>query len=313
MTARLRRLQMDRTDFQNPGFQGSTPKRLRGSRLSCGRRVAKALVLITLVLLTGCREQILHNLSEIDVTRIASRLESQGIAAERERQPDGRWTILVNREDSSRAVQLIESHRLLREDRGPQDAKSSMLASREDQRFHYERSLSRELESTLGTLDGVLEARVHLNLPPLDPIFGQPLAQTKGSASVLVIVGSGFVAQSAEIAGMISGASGISVDGISVLISRSKDPVYQPDLEVSAAAAQDVASTKVPDPKAVAVTGVRSEASTLRAESIMEIAIAFFILGVGLVCLSRSRRLRPRRGHSLSPEIPSETGAKYAA
>jgi type III secretion protein J len=271
--------------------------------------VAKVLLCAGLFLFTGCREQVLHNLSEIDVTRIQSRLQGQGIAAERERQPDGRWTISVASDDSSRAIQFIEAHRLLREERAPDQSKSSMLASREDQRFHYERSLARELESTLGTLEGVLEARVHLNLPPLDPIFGQPLAQTKGTASVLLIASPVFVAQVPEIASMIAGASGIPVEGVSVLISRSKElsAAAEPEAVLPAAEAQPATE------KTAVSAAIVPASSGWKTERLIEVAIALLILGVGLVTLSRSRRLHKRIRGANAPDLSEVKGVRHAA
>lgn len=182
--------------------------------------------------MAACREQIVHNLSEIDSTRMVTQLSSRGVVATREKQTDGRWTVSVDSTDTKLALKLIDSRRLLHDDRQPLDDRSSVLASREEQRFKFERSLSREIEGTLGALDGVLDARVHLNLPPMDPLFGQPLSQNKGSASVLIIVGAEFKAQSSEVASIISGASGVPLDNVSVLLSHSSDEeVLAPQIE----------------------------------------------------------------------------------
>lgn len=259
------------------------------------RRIARCTLPLLLLLCSACREQILHNLSELDVTRIESRLENQGISATRERQTDGRWTISVYSEDSSRAIQLIQAHRLLREERSADDGKSSMLASREDQRFHYERSLSRELEATLGTLEGVLEARVHLNLPPMDPIFDQPLAKTPGTASVLLIVGSEFRAQSSEVAAMISGASGIPVERVAVLFSKPTAPTSPSRADLVVPPLEQGS-----EPPSSVLSGLSGWA----VRRSPQLAAALLILGIGLVMVSRSMRLRrvPDLGVSESSE-----------
>ena len=94
------------------------------------------------------------------------------------------------------------------------------MSSREQQRFQFERSLSSSIETTLSALDGVLDVRVHLNLPVSDPLFGKPVnSQDKGSASVLLITGSVFPNSNEQIASLVAGASGISSKNVSVLIS----------------------------------------------------------------------------------------------
>ncbi len=231
----------------------------------------------------GCQEQLLHNLSESDLTRIVSRLEAQGVKAVRERQPDGRWTISVHSDDVSKALKLIDTQRLLRTDRTSGDQKSSMLSSREEQRFQFERALSRELESTLGALDGVFEARVHLNLPPIDPIFGQQLSPTKGTASVLLLVGPEFSAHLTEISSMVAGASGIPIGGVSVLVSQSKE-LTEVTTEQS-----ELGLKSIPNPEVNHHPGMVSRITFQRAG---EIVISLLILGMGTWALIRSRRKR---------------------
>ncbi len=96
-----------------------------------------------------------------------------------------------------------------------------MLASREDQRFRYERSLSHEIELTLSNAPGVLESRVHLNLPAIDPIFGQPLGKKEGSGSVLLVVRDAVLKRE-EVATLVAGASGVPEESISVLITSAE-------------------------------------------------------------------------------------------
>ena len=84
--------------------------------------------------------------------------------------------------------------------------------------------MSHEVESTLSSIDGILEARVHLNLPPVDPIFGHPVKKDhKSTASILLVTDGATTVESQKIAELVAGASGISVSDISVLTSTSEN------------------------------------------------------------------------------------------
>lgn len=79
--------------------------------------------------------------------------------------------------------------------------------------------MSGSIESTLRSLDGVREARVHLNLPETDPLLGQSRSTEGSSGSVLLVVGEDFRGSREEISHLVAGATGIAATAVSVLIS----------------------------------------------------------------------------------------------
>ena len=81
----------------------------------------------------------------------------------------------------------------------------------------------------MGSVRGVLEARVHLNMPVTDPLFGQPLNAAKGSGSALLVVDDQFTLTKEEVSTLVAGASGIAPASISVLLSRGQ-PQEVPDI-----------------------------------------------------------------------------------
>ncbi len=186
--------------------------------------VLKTVLVIFLVsiALLGCREQVVHNLNESDVNKLVTKLNDVGIDSQKTKQADGKWSLEVASDNALRAIQFIEEARLLRTDEQKLPQKSSMISSREDQRFQFERATSRELEATLTALSDVLEARVHLNMPPSDPVFGGRLANVKGSASVLMVVKTGFSVPTDDLKALVAGASGIDPQSVSILISESR-------------------------------------------------------------------------------------------
>lgn len=196
-------------------------------KLSYSSTVAASLKLIITILFViscaGCKELIVHNLSEPELHRILTRLRDVNIDAQRERQPDGTWAVSVETSDTMKALQYLESTHTFHAARDDHAKKSSVLSSREEQRFDFERGLSKEIETTLLSVDGVLDARVHLNLPPVDPLFGQPITKGTASASVLLVIAAPFELDRTQVAQLVSGASGIDLKGVSVLITRQNE------------------------------------------------------------------------------------------
>jgi len=183
-------------------------------------RLIKKLLLLIFVSLMGCKEDIIHNLSEVSASKLVSRLNQGQIFAEKKKQADGKWAVSVKETDSLTALQFLDKGRFLREENELNSSKASVMSSREEQRFSFERSLSREIETTLMGIDGVLYARVHLNLPQQDPLFAARNRDNQSSASVFLLVDSQYAQQKEEVAALVSGASGIEASTISVLLSK---------------------------------------------------------------------------------------------
>ncbi|MBN8550214.1 MAG: hypothetical protein J0M12_12925 [Deltaproteobacteria bacterium] len=164
----------------------------------------------------------MHNLSESDANRFLTKLHDLEIDANKEKQADGSWLVSVPKDDAMRAIRSLDSARLFRPSRVESQERSSIIATREDQRLRSERMLAENLEVTLSSISGVLEAHVHLNLPPTDPLFGSRLHSAPGSASVLVVATPELKAAKEEILSLIAGASGVEPKGISIIISRAE-------------------------------------------------------------------------------------------
>ena len=167
----------------------------------------------------SCKEQILHNLDEGEANRLISRLHSSSLEVDKIRQADGKWGIAVDKGDMFTAIRYLDDARMFN-DRGVRSTEgSSIITSRENQRFNFERSLSSEIEATLRNLTGVLAARVHLNLPEVDPILGHRISKTSGSGSVLLIAEDGLKISVEEIKSLVSAAAGVPQEAVMVVIN----------------------------------------------------------------------------------------------
>lgn len=186
------------------------------------------------IFMLGCRQDLVHDLGDHDATRIATQLQEKNVSCERIRQSDGKWTIRVHEKEIMSALQILSQSRAFREKREIRE-ESSVLPSEFEQRFRYERSLSSSLEDSLLTLNGVQEARVHLQMGKDNaaPLLGE-IKNSSGTASVLLITSTESGVTIDEVSQLVSGGSGISRDKISVVVKHEEvptTPASEPPLE----------------------------------------------------------------------------------
>ena len=152
-------------------------------------RSARLVALVGLAALAGCAVPVAAGLEEGDANRVVVALDQAGIDAAKEADPavEGRFRVIVPRDDSSRALATMADEQLPRtKTRGLLEAadRGQLVPSQAAEHAQLVAGLSGELERTLGNLEGVLSARVHMNLPPRDALRDGPPA--KATASVLV-------------------------------------------------------------------------------------------------------------------------------
>lgn len=178
-----------------------------------------------LVALAGCNgDPLVHDLSERDANRLITELHGEGIDATKRSQPDGRYSLEVAPTGIVGALQFLEANRLLKEGKEGKPAGESFGASREDRRFRYERSMSRELEATLERIPGIREARVHLNIPPADSPLNRGGDLLPPSASVLVVTSPKAEVDREGLARLIGGAAGIGAPQVNVIVETAAVP-----------------------------------------------------------------------------------------
>jgi type III secretion protein J len=151
---------------------------------------ARALPLVLgLALLSGCVVPVAAALDDQDANRVVVALDQAGIDAAKEVDPttEGKFRVSVARDDVGRALAALREEELPRaRPRGLFDSadRGQLVPSQAAEHAQLVAGLAGELERTLGGVEGVLAARVHLNLPAREPLRDGPLA--KGTASVLV-------------------------------------------------------------------------------------------------------------------------------
>ncbi|MFM1848712.1 MAG: hypothetical protein RL417_2186 [Pseudomonadota bacterium] len=178
-----------------------------------------SLILAALVVLCGCkREPLLHDLSEREANKVVTELHGEGIQATKRSEPDGRYSIEVEDGGAVPALRFLEENRLIRERTERKVESGTFGGSREERRFKFERSMSREIETTLERVPGVREARVHLNLPQSESIFEPGERKGTGSASVLLVASGRFPLERDGVSALVGGAAGLSPAAVTVVI-----------------------------------------------------------------------------------------------
>jgi type III secretion protein J len=137
----------------------------------------------------GCTVPVAAALDEPDANRVVVALDQAGIDASKEPDPtaEGKFRVVVARDDVGRALATMREEELPRpKTRGVLDAadRGQLVPSQAAEHAQLVAGLAGELEKTLGSIEGVLTARVHLNIPPREPLRDSP--RPKATASVLI-------------------------------------------------------------------------------------------------------------------------------
>lgn len=128
-------------------------------------------------------------LDESDANRIVVALDRAKIEASKEADPgtEGKFRVLVARDDTAHALTAMHGEELPRpRPRGVLDAmdKGALVPSEAAEHAQIVAGLAGDLERTLESVDGILAARVHINLASKDPLRDVPTG--KPTASVLL-------------------------------------------------------------------------------------------------------------------------------
>lgn len=183
----------------------------------------KRLLSIALLVLVGCREEIVHNLSEHEANRLRAALHVEGIESEKVRQPDGNWALAVDENETLLSLQLLESRRLLRGRSDGEAPQSHLFMSRREREVLQLKDMALQIEETLTSVPGVLEARVHLYREERD-VFQRAQHNPPISASVFVLIAPDKLLVVDEVRDLVSGATGSTRDRVSVMLRYGETP-----------------------------------------------------------------------------------------
>ena len=187
--------------------------------------MSRATVIGLSLLAASCSVPIAAGLDEGDASQAVVALEKSGIAAEKDKDPDheNAYRVLVARDDAASALSVLGQEGLPpREAPGVLEAlgRGSMVPSRLTEQAKLVAGTSGDLERTLRAVDGVVSARVHLAVPPRDPLALDEKAPGASASVLLRHRGAAPPIALAEIQRLVAGAvPGLDPSGVSVIMT----------------------------------------------------------------------------------------------
>ena len=139
------------------------------------------------MLLTGCKEEtMLHSqLEEQQANLVMAALLDAGIYCRKKEGDENLWNVLIDTKDFARAVNLLESQGLPRRKyQGVSEVfkKTGMVSSPSEERIRFMDALAQDLSRTIASIEGVIDARVHIVLPENDPFAKNALPSSAAVA-----------------------------------------------------------------------------------------------------------------------------------
>ncbi len=259
------------------------------------RRAAARALAACALLLAGCAVPVAGALDDPEANRVVVALERASVDATKEPDPsaEGKWRVQVAHDDVARAVAVLRDEELPHAPRpGVLDAvgKGSLVPSEAAEHAQLVAGMAGDLERSLEGIDGVLRARVHLNVPA--PTGLREAVPPRGSASVLLEHRGSTPPLSADavqrlVAGGVAGL--LPTDVAVVMVSRSAPP---------AGAAGDLGHV---GPIAVA----RGSLRPLQIALVALVALVAALAGVTLVLYGRLARARAELAAAPAARRPS--------
>lgn len=242
-------------------------------------RVGVVLAVVAL----GCTREVAAGLDEADANRGVVALARANVDAEKiaDQNAEGRFKLVVGRDEATVAISVLAGEEIPRP-RSAVITSPGVIPSPEADRAARIAAIATQIERSLGSIDGVHDARVHLDVPQSDPLAAALVSADKApraTASVLIRHRSANPPiQADDVRKLVAGAvSGLTPDSIAVVMVQVPQMTLTGDRELSHLGP-------------IAVT--RGSLPTLRL--VLGVAlIALFGLGAALLALAlRVRRLR---------------------
>ena len=237
---------------------------------------------VLLLVTSACSVPVAGALDDGEASRVVVALDRASVDATKDPDPaaEGKWRVMVPRDDLPRALSTLREEELPRsQPPGVLDAlgKGSLVPSEAAEHAQLVAGIAGDLDRTLESIEGVLRARVHLSVPPANPLRDE--VTPRGTASVLLEHRGSTPPVSADsvqrlVAGGVAGL--LPTDVTVVMISRPA-PAAAPGGELGHVG-----------PIAVARTSVRD----LQGALVVLVALVAMLASATLVLYSRLSRAR---------------------
>ena len=186
-------------------------------------------VLAAALLLSGCdKETTLHSgLEEGQANLVMAALLDAGIGCHKSPGEEGTWDVTVVESRFADAVNLLEKAGLPRQPHqgiGEVFKKTGMISSPSEERIRFMDALAQDLAKTISSIDGVVDARVHVVLPENDPFARHALP-----SSAAVAIRSRWDADLTDVIPSVKGLvknaiEGLAYEKIQVTVFKDEPP-----------------------------------------------------------------------------------------
>lgn len=242
-------------------------------------------VSIIFLFLTSCNTEVVHDLNESQANEIISALQQQGIQAEKIRTAQGdktSYAIAVSRRDTVQAWRILRQENLPRPIRSGLNevfGKPGLVPTATQEKAMMHAALAGEIAKTLQSVDGVIDARVHVVLPTRDPLSPADAPPSTPRASVLIRTTMPSPISKSDVQKLVAGSiDGLQPEGVTVVMIPNNSS------SMKAALIHDSPSVKV-GPFFVAA----KSANLLRITLIGGLSI-LMLLSIGLILMARRYR-----------------------
>ncbi|HVS02003.1 MAG TPA: hypothetical protein VMT16_04470 [Thermoanaerobaculia bacterium] len=180
------------------------------------------------ILLMACQAEVLHDVPEAEANEILAVLQQHGVVADKvPANPElNTFNVTVSKDARPRAWAVLQEYKLPRaRDRRFRDVfgKSKLVVTPVEERALFLEALQGELAQTLESVQGVIDARVHLVLPEKD-LSGKLRGAAKASVVLEYLPSAQGVApmQRAEVQQIVANAvDGLDPDTVAVVLKPS--------------------------------------------------------------------------------------------
>ncbi len=156
------------------------------------QRIARAfLFALILLCVAACEDKLLTGLSEEESNEIIALLQSRGISVSKTMVDKEGVSLSVDTADLASAIEVLRQHGFPRDqfnDLGTIFDKEGLISSPLEERARFIYAISETISETLSQIDGVVKARVFVNVPESNRLDEKP---PEASASVFLKVGPG--------------------------------------------------------------------------------------------------------------------------
>lgn len=257
-------------------------------------------VLVPALALSACGVEIQHDLSEREANEILVLLERKNISVKKEKEEGGRevtWKISVPKAYAAKAAILLRENELPRPHTPGMEIfnKGSLIPTATEERAMYLQALQGDLGRTISSIDGILDSRVHLNIPMTDDLSDRS-EKPAPSASVLVRY------RAYTEPGKKAPPPPITIEQVQDLVARAVQDLSAKNVSVVMTPAAMPGGLEG-GPTSVVLLGIKMDSESVSAfQAVLATLILIILALAGYIVFIKTRELKPvappRRGRT---------------